>query len=483
MAENKTIKIDPVTRIEGHGRVTINLDKAGAVEDAFLTVAEFRGFEKFCEGRMMWEMPTITSRICGFCPVSHHLASVKACEAVLQVEPPPAAVKLRELLHMGQVIQSHALHFYFCAMPDFIAGDSAAIEGRSLFGLLENKKAIAQNAIKLRKAGQDIVDIVGGGRLHPVTCIPGGMSKPLDNFSRVELLRGILNVVKIAQGGVKTIKDIYQKSAPTFNAFASFPSFYMGLVKDDKLELYDGLIRIIDQDGQPVSDFKAEDYLKHIKEKSDEKSWTKTPYYAAVGAGGGEAYYRVASLARLNIAGSISTPLANAEFEEYKKIGEQKKPVQGSLFYHYARMIELLYAVERAKELLIDPEILVSEVRVPVKRRGGEGVGVIEAPRGTLFHHYRTNDDGRITKVNLVVSTAHNKDAMNKSIKMAAEKIVRGGEIPEQELNKIEMAVRCYDPCLSCSSHAYGSMPLEIEILDSGGSVISKYKYGSLNGR
>lgn len=478
MGTNRQITIDPVTRIEGHGRVVINLDQKGTVEDAYLTVAEFRGFEKFCEGRMLWEMPTLTSRICGFCPVSHHLASVKACEALLGVEPPPAAVKLRELLHMGQLIHSHALHFFFCAMPDFLAGDTATSTlepNRSVFGLLQNNRNIAQNAIKLRKAGQDIVDLVGGGRLHPVACIPGGMTKPLDNFTRVELLRNLLPAIKIAQMGVKMVKDIYAKHQARFQDFASFPSLYMGLVKDDRLEFYDGQVRIVDETGRQVCDFAPRDYLSHLQETADAKSWMKSVHYLAKDSGRA---YRVAPLARLNIAQSLSTPLANTEFREYRELGNGK-PLQQSLFYHYARMIELLHAAELAKDLLTDPEILSPEVRVPVKRQGGEGVGVLEAPRGTLFHHYWANDDGRITKVNLIVSTAHNKTAMNEAIKSAAQSIVKDGDIQEKLLNRIEMAIRCYDPCLSCSTHAYGKMPLEI-VVQSNGDRVATHRYGQM---
>lgn len=477
MSTTRQITIDPVTRIEGHGRVVINLDAKGAVADAFLTVAEFRGFEKFCEGRMLWEMPTITSRICGFCPVSHHLASVKACEALLGVDPPPTAHKLRELLHMGQIIHSHALHFFFCAMPDFLAtGDATTLTpNRSVFGLLQNNKAIAQNAIKLRKSGQDIVDMIGGGRLHPVACIPGGMTKPLDNFTRVELLGNLLPAIKIAQMGVKMIKDIYSKHQSRFETFAAFPSLYMGMVKDDKLELYDGPIRIVDETGEKIADFAAGDYLTQLQEKTSPQSWTKSVHYLPRGDKGG--FYRVAPLARLNIAKSIATPLANAEFKEYRELGSGK-PLEQSLFYHYARMIELLYAAERAKELLTDPEILGTEVRVPAKRRAGEGVGALEAPRGTLLHHYWANDDGRVTKVNLVVSTAHNNQAMNAAVLDVAKTIVKDGEIPEASLNRVEMAIRCYDPCLSCSSHAYGKMPLEIVIQSHEGDVVSRYHHG-----
>ncbi len=474
----KTIKIDPVTRLEGHGKIEIRLDDAGKVADAFFSVAEFRGFEKFCEGRMIWDMPTITNRICGFCPVSHHLASVKACEALLGVEPPPAAVKLRELLHMGQVIHSHSLHFFFCALPDTLyAKENQDLSARSVFGLMNANPNIATNAIKLRKAGQEIVYKVGGARLHPVSCLPGGMARSLEYIDRINLYKGVGAAIKIAQMGVKLVKDLYARDHDNFHGFAAFPSMYMGMVKDDGLELYDGPIRVVDETGKRVKDFEGKDYLDHIEERVEPQTWTKFTYLKERGHPDGA--FRVAPLARLNIAQSVSTPLADAEFRIFKKINDGK-PVEGGMFYHYARMIELLYAAERAKELLNDPEILSHETRIPVSRRAGEGVGVLEAPRGTLFHHYQADENGRITKVNLIVSTENNNTAMNKSVRDVAEQVVKNGEIPEADLNKLEMAIRCYDPCLSCSTHAHGRMPLVIRIRDCEGNVLSRYARGNL---
>jgi NAD-reducing hydrogenase large subunit len=477
MANVQTVSIDPVTRVEGHGKITITLDENGQVADSVFSVGEFRGFEKFCEGRMVWDMPTLTSRICGVCPVSHHLASVKAAEAALGVEPPPAARKIRELLHMGQTIHSHALHFFCFGLPDFIAGEDTLVLHRSILGLIQNNRNLAASAIAIRKTGQDIVDIVGGGRLHPAACIPGGMSKHLQNAERVQMYKSILTSLKMIQAGMKLVKDIYEKNKETFSQFADFPSMYMGLVNDGQLELYDGPVRIIAADGAPVAEFDAKDYGVYIGEHVESTSWTKFPYYREQGFPGG--FYRVAPLARLNIAQSISTPLADTELKTFKELGGGK-PVQASLFYHYARMIEMLYAAERAKELLSDPEILSHEVRVPVKRKAGEGVGVLEAPRGTLFHHYRVDDDGRIIKANFIVATTHNNLAMNRSIAAVAKTIVKNGNIPEKDRNKLEMAIRCYDPCLSCSTHAYGRMPLAVEIRDAHGEAVSRFHYGDL---
>jgi NAD-reducing hydrogenase large subunit len=467
-----TITIDPVTRIEGHGKVIITLHESGLVEGASFQTVEFRGFEKFCEGRMVWDMPTLTSRICGFCPVSHHLASVKACEAVFGVEPPPAASMLRELLLLGQFIQSHALHYFFCAMPDFLGVEP---KDRNAFAMLNANSEAAQKAVKLRRVGQDIVDKVGGGRLHPVTCIPGGMSKTLDYLDRVELLKGVVQGLKIAKLAVENVKALYGANKETFDTFASFPSHYAGLSASGQLRLYDGTLRVVDHAGALVSEVAPRDYATLFDEQSAADSYTKTLFLK--GRGEKDGVYRVGPLARLNVADSVSTPLAGAELAEFKQLGAGG-PVAPSLFYHYARMIELLYAVERASELLRYGEILSAEVRIPVKRRAGEGVGVIEAPRGTLIHHYVAREDGRITKVNLVVATAHNKLAMNESVARVAQSLVSGGTIDEGQLNFVEMAIRCYDPCLSCSTHAFGKMPLEIELRDAAGTTRATFRRG-----
>ncbi len=477
MSKTKNIEITPVTRVEGHGKIRITVDEAGKVVDTVFSVAEFRGFEKFCEGRMLWDMPTITDRICGVCPVSHHLASVKACESLLGVEAPPAAKLLRELLHMGQFIHSHSLSFFFFSIPDFYVKEGTDILQRNFLGFLENQPELTKNAIKIRRAGQDIIDRVGGGRLHPVSCIPGGMSKSLESIDRIEMWKSVNEAMKIAQMGIKMAKDMYDKYQDAFNTFASFPSLYMGLTRGKSLELYDGPIRIIDQDGNKLDEFEGKDYLDYVEETVKPTSWTKFTYYKPKGFP--EGFFRVAPLARLNIAETISTPLANEALQEFKQIGGGK-PIQQSLFYHYARVIELLYALEKSRELLANPEILSHEVRVPVMRKGGEGVGVVEAPRGTLFHHYWANEDARITKVNFIVSTAHNNEAMNRSVRAVAEEVVHDGKISEQDKNRLEIAIRCYDPCLSCSTHSLGRMPLAVTIQTQEEEIISQYHLGDL---
>jgi NAD-reducing hydrogenase large subunit len=470
----RKITIDPVTRLEGHGKIVVDLDERGEVADAFFSVTEFRGFEKLCEGRLIWDMPTITSRICGVCPVSHHLTSVKACEAALGVEPPPAARKIRELLHMGQFIHSHALHFFFFAVPDLLPWEKSEAREKGFFGLLEERTDLARDAIRLRKAGQKIVDVVGGGRLHPIAAIPGGMTRYLRFVDRAEMLEETETALRIAETAVDLVREIFAENRTAFESFASFPSSWMGMSNDGNLELYDAPIRIVDETGAMLAEFEGRDYLKHIGERVNPTSWCKFTYYRERGFPGG--CFRVAPLARLNIAESITTPRAQERHREFKLLGDGK-PLQSSLYYHYARMIELLYAVERARQLLEDPDILSHDVRVPVKRKcRGEGVGALEAPRGTLFHHYWTTEDGRIEKVNFIVSTAHNAEAMNRAVGDVAKEIVQDSRMAEEDLNRLEMAIRCYDPCLSCSTHALGQMPLEVTLRGPGGGLIRTYR-------
>jgi coenzyme F420-reducing hydrogenase alpha subunit len=359
-------------------------------------------------------------------------------------------------------------------MPDFLGSD-LDVKDRNLFGLLRNNQDLAQKAIALRQAGQDLVDRIGGGRLHPVTCIPGGMSKHLEYLDRLELLKAMVRGLQVAKMAVEKVKELYQHSQETFDTFARFPSLYLAMVKNGQVEFYDGELRVIDAAGETIRQFPAAKYLENLEERVDPKSYTKMVYLRGVGPENGS--YRVAPLARLNVAKGFSTPLANAAYTEYRRICAGH-PIEASLFYHYARMIELLYCVERASELLRDPEILSQDVRTPVQRKGGDGVGAVEAPRGTLLHHYTANEDGRVTAVNLVVSTAHNKTAMDYSVRWVAAAIVKDGVVDESRLNLVEMAIRCYDPCLSCSTHAYGQMPLEITLKNPDGTVRQVIHHG-----
>lgn len=459
----KEIVIEPVTRVEGHGKVTIHLDDNGDVEEARFHVTEFRGFEKFLEGRKIWETPRITTRICGICPVSHHLAAAKACDDLFGLEIPPAAAMLRELMHVGQTVHSHSLHFFYLAAPDFLLPNDPAT--RNIMGIIGASPELAKKAIKLRKFGQTVIERIGGKAIHPVTAIPGGMSMSLSPAVRDEMLREVDEAIELSQLAVEVAKDALDGFDPDF---ARIETNHLGLVKDGNLELYDGDIRLKGMDGGILEEFECHNYLDYLGEHVNSWSYLKFPFYKKQGYPDG--VYRVGPLGRLNVADSVSTPLAAEEFEKFKKMGD---PVQQTLYYHYARMIETLYASERAKELLEDDEIISEDVRVPVVKGEGEGVGVIEAPRGTLLHHYKADDMGDITSANLIVATVNNNPAMDMSVKEVAKREIKGGEITESILNHIEMAIRCYDPCISCATHAIGKMPLVVELYDERGNRIS----------
>ena len=472
---NKTITIQPISRVEGHGKVTIHLDEQNQVTESHFHVVEFRGFEKFCQGRLMSEMPVITTRICGICPVSHHLASAKACDSALGVNIPPAAKKLRELMHMGQTIHSHALHFFYLAAPDFVLGPDSDPAKRNIVGLIAADPELAKKAIRLRQIGQNIVDRVGGRPIHPLTAIPGGMSKPLSHEHRFLSSKELEEALQFAQLGLAIVKQVNQKYAKVISNFAVINTNYMGTVRDGNLELYDGQLRIRNADGKDLAQFDPKNYLDYIGEHVEDWSFMKFPFYREQGYPAGT--YRVGPLGRLNVADRISTPQADKEFREFRQLaGGQMK--HQTLYYHYARMIELLYAVERAQELIADDEIVSTETRVRVDRRAGEGVGVIEAPRGTLIHHYWADDAGKIEKVNLIVATAHNNAAIDLSVNEVAREYVNGGKITEGALNMVEMAVRSYDPCLSCATHAMGQMPLSIQLLAADGSLLDTVERG-----
>jgi len=464
----RKITIEPVTRIEGHARVTIHLDDAGKVEKSFFHVDQFRGFEKFSEGRMYFEMPVITPRICGICPVSHHLASVKACDAVAGVTPPRPATLLRELLHMGQIIQSHCLHFFHLASPDLIFGFDADPATRNVIGLIDADPDLAVKAVKLRKYGQEIIRRLSGRRIHMRWAVPGGVATALSQEDRDwmlgqydEMLGYLLDGIGIAKQWVGANQDLIQR-------FANFKSGYLGLVKDGALELYDGMVRLTGKDGQLLEEFEDQDYLDYISEWVEDWSYLKFPFYKKMGWPDGT--YRAGPLGRLNVADRISTPLANEEFKNFKALSDG--PVEPSLYFHYARLIETVYGFERAKELLEDPDILSTDIRANVTGITGVGVGCIEAPRGTLFHHYWTDETGKIERVNLIVATGNNNWAMSKSVDMVAKEFVDGNNLTEGMLNRVEAAIRCYDPCLSCSTHAIGQMPLIVELRSSDGEVV-----------
>ncbi len=464
------ITIEPVTRIEGHAKVTIHMNENGSVDRAYLHVNEFRGFEKFCEGRMYFEMQMITPRICGICPVSHHLASAKASDDLTGAEPPRPAKLLRDLMHMGQVIQSHGMHFFELAGPDLLLGFDADPAIRNVVGLIQANAGLTVKAVNLRKFGQEIIHTLGGRRVHPVFAIPGGVNKALKAAERDGILAGLDEAIATTQVGIQVMKQWAEANAEDVNKFAVFKTGYFGLVTgQDSLELYDGQIRLSDQDGNQLEKFDPRLYLDFIAEHVENWSYLKFPYYKKLGYPGG--VYRVGPLGRLNNVKQLDTPLANAEFQNWKKINNGK-PVENTLYYHYARLIETLFAIERVKVLLDDPDILSTDILNTRQNFKGHGVGVIEAPRGTLIHDYTTNASGQIQKVNLIVSTGHNNFAMSNAVDMVAKEYVKGPDIKEGMLNRVEAAIRAHDPCLSCSTHAVGQMPISVDIVDSEGNLV-----------
>jgi len=473
MASRK-ITIEPVTRIEGHGRVTIYVNDQGKVEESFFHVDEFRGLEKFCEGRLYFEMPQITQRICGICPVSHHLAAAKACDAVARVEIPRPAKLLRELMHMGQLVQSHGMHFFHLAAPDLLLGFDADPATRNVVGIIKANPELALKAVALRRYGQRIIERLGGKRVHPNFAVVGGVNAPLSPKDRDEILADHAEALATTRTAVDIAKGWIEANQETVSAFASFPSCYMGLVDHEGgLHMYDGEIRVKGADGKLLAQFRPEYYLAHVAEHVESWSFLKFPYLRK--AGWPQGTYRVGPLGRLNVVDKIGTPLAQEEFLQFRQINGGK-PVEGSLYYHYARLIETVYALERITQLLDDRDILSTDVcaPAPAAKIPGQGVGVIEAPRGTLFHDYSTDEDGRLTRVNLIVATGNNNWAMNTASGLVARAFVNGNRLTEGMLNRVEAAIRCYDPCLSCATHALGKMPLEITLVGPDGTVLDR---------
>lgn len=465
------ITIDPVTRVEGHARVTIHLDDNSRVAQSYLHIDQFRGFEKFAEGRPYWEMPVITPRTCGICPVSHHLAAAKACDQIAGVEPPRPATLLRKLLHMGQVLQSHSLSFFHLSSPDLLMGFDADPAIRNVAGLIELNPQLALKAVNLRKYGQEVIRRLSGKRLHMHWAVPGGVAAPLSEQNRDwmlsqsdEMIANLQEGIAIAKGWLSANQDVVQR-------FANFPSMYLGMTNDGALELYDGPVRLVCAHGKHVVDFDGRDYLDYIEERSEDWTYLKSPYYKPLGWPAG--IYRVAPLARLNIADRITTPLANEELKSFKALSDG--PVEPSLYYHYARLIEALYCAEEIRVLCEDEDILSDDIVNTRTQITGHGVGVIEAPRGTLWHDYHTDEDGLLTRVNLIVATGGNSWAMSNSVDMVAKEFIDGKNLTEGMLNRVEAAIRAYDPCLSCSTHALGQMPLIVDILDAEGTQVRRF--------
>ncbi|MFP4588495.1 MAG: Ni/Fe hydrogenase subunit alpha [Candidatus Bipolaricaulota bacterium] len=471
----QTQVLEPVTRIEGHAKITIELDDGGEVEDTKFHVTEYRAFEKFVEGRVLWEMPDITSRICGICPVSHHLAAAKGCDALVGAEIPEAAHKLRELLHMGQVFQSHALSFFYLSSPELVLGFEADPAERNIVGVLKEEPQLASRGVKMRSFGQRIIEALGGKRVHPDYAIPGGVNSNLGREKGEDLLQESKELIDPLLDTIEVLRGIYRELEDEVDRCAKFPTGYMGLVDDKgELELYDGRIRLVDEEGQLLEEVSPDSYDSIVAERSQDWSYLKFPYYRK--AGFEEGIYRVGPLARLNVVEGIGTELAHREWEEYRKLGEDGI-LEGSLYYHYARLVEMLYNLERMVELLEDEKIYSGETAVNTAPTNERGVGVIEAPRGTLIHDYGANENGVIESANFIVATGHNNVAMNMAVNAVAKEFVdpsTNGEIPEGTLNRMESAIRCYDPCLSCSTHAMGQMPLKVELRSSQGELLDE---------
>lgn len=473
----REILISPVTRIEGHAKITIRLNDQDEVDEAFFHVNEFRGFEKFCEGRLYTEMPIITPRICGICPVSHSIASVKACEMIQGIQPAYAGNILRKLIHIGQNISSHALSFFHLSSPDLLLGYDSDPAKRNILGLAEKFPDIALKGIRLRKFGQEISQRITGKKIHISGIAPGGMAYPLSEENRIALLNWIPEAMETVQLGISIIKKFQDEHSNMVATFAPSPSLYLGTVgPNGEHELYDGKLRFIDEEGNILQDqLDPARYLEFIAERSVEWSYLKYPYYKPLGYEKG--FYRVGPLARLNVASCMKTPEAQKEFEKFKALNGGK-PIHGTFYYHYARLIETLGSVEEAQLLLNDPEITSTHIQTHGKWNYAEGIGCSEAPRGTLFHHYITDESGKLLKVNLLIATGQNNPGMNRSITEVAKQYVNGNNIKEGMLNRVESTIRCYDPCLSCSTHAIGAMPMQVEVIDAKGKTIEKIERG-----
>lgn len=474
----RRVAIDPVTRVEGHGKVTLLLDENNRIHQVRLHIVEFRGFEVFIEGRPYWEVPVTVQRLCGICPVSHHLAAVKAMDQIAGFGPlPPTAEKLRRLMHYGQIVQSHAVHFFHLASPDILLGFDSEPTRRNIVGVATDFPEIAKQGVLLRKYGQEIIRHIAGKRVHGTGAIPGGVNKALLPTERDEMLRDIDQMTQWAQEAIRMIHRLHATNPGFYNVFGEFRSNMMGLVgPDGALDFYHGALRAVDADGQIIFDqVDYRGYQDVLQEEIKPWSYMKFPHIRALGAENG--WYKVGPLGRIQAASFLSTPLAEAERQTMMALAEGKrqgKPVHGTLMFHWARLIELLHALELIQALLHDPDLLGQDLMADPGPRRHEAVGVIEAPRGTLFHHYRVNDDDLVTYCNLIVSTTNNNQAMNEAIRTVAVQYLEGREITEGLLNHIECAIRAYDPCLSCATHALGKMPLSVELLDASGTRISQ---------
>ncbi|MBN2613038.1 MAG: Ni/Fe hydrogenase subunit alpha [Bacteroidales bacterium] len=474
------ITIEPVTRVEGHGKVTIHLDNEGNIAQTRLHIVEFRGFERFVQGRPYWEAPVLVQRLCGICPVSHHLAAAKALDVIVGAGTgdglTPTGEKMRRLMHYGQFFQSHTLHFFHLAAPDLLFGIDGDPLKRNIIGIALENKELAVQGVMMRKYGQEVIRATAGKKIHGTGAIPGGINKHLSEEDKEYLLNGDdpINIAKMidwSQAALEFFHDYHKKNKDIIDEFIDFPSSYLSLVrKDGALDIYHGVLRAVDPEGKKIlHDVDYQEYYKYIDEEVRSWSYMKFPYLKEIGTKTG--WYSVGPLARLNTADFIDTPLAQKEFEKFKAYNNGK-PSNKPMHYHWARLIEILHAAEKMKELLNDPDLLEGELVIK-GNKSYEGVGLLEAPRGTLFHHYKINDNDQIEMANLIVSTTNNNQPMNEAVNQVATKMMTGKQkITEGMMNAVEVAIRAYDPCLSCATHALGQMPLEITLLDQNNKVI-----------
>jgi F420-non-reducing hydrogenase large subunit len=476
----KTLTIQPVTRIEGHARITIQLDDAGNVDDTQVNVLELRGFEKFCIGKPVEEMPRITTRICGVCPWSHHNASAKTTDAVFGVEPPPAGKKLRELCNSIAYMEEHILHFYFLAGADFVLGPDADYSVRNVIGILGEAPDIAKKVVRVRHMAGHMLEMIAGKAIHPAAAVPGGFSRPLLENERQELRKMADECLELATFSMSFAKEnLFPKYLDVVKSLGVITTGFLGTVTDDgALDLYDGKLRMMQADGS-YEDFDVENYTDYISEHVEPWSYLKFPYMKKAGEfsmdlDNPNGIYRTNTLARMNVVDKIPTPLAQAEFEEFReKFG---RPAQQTLLYHWARLIELLYNAENTIRLLDDPEITSTDIRKKVEPRAARGIASVEAPRGTLIHDYETDENGLVTNVNLIVGTTHNNAPINMSVKSAAKDLIKDGKYDEGILNTVEMMIRAHDPCLSCATHRLdGKLGVRVNIVDKKGNTLATF--------
>ncbi len=468
----KQVVIEPVTRVEGHGKVTIDLDENNQVKQARLHIVEFRGFERFIVGRPYWEVPVLVQRLCGICPVSHHLAAAKAMDGIVGVDKlTPTAEKMRRLMHYGQMFQSHALHFFHLCSPDILFGFDADVAIRNVIGVIKEHKDLAVQGVMMRKYGQEIIKMTSGKKIHGTGAIPGGVNKNLSIAERDELLKDIDQMIEWSRGALKIAKDYTIENLEMLAPFGSFDSSHLSLVREDgAMDLYHGNIRAIDYEGNKIiDDADYQYYTGYIAEEVKDWSYMKFPFIKSIGPEKG--WYRVGPLARMNTCDFIDTPEAEAARKEFMAV-TNGKPNNITMAYHWTRMIEVLHSIEKIKELLHDSDLQGNDLVVKGERRH-ESVGLIEAPRGTLFHHYRVNEDDQVEMCNLIVSTTNNNVPMNLAVEGIAKEYISGKpEITEGLLNRVEVGIRAYDPCLSCATHAMGHMPLTVEMYDAEGKLV-----------